>query len=1377
MSALPSAKLLLVDDQPDSLMLLAKALEPLAIEIIAVNSGEAAIAEVKQSEFALIVLDVKMPGLDGFQTASLIRTLPNCAATPIIFITAHAIQPDQIFHGYETGAIDYLIKPINVLILLSKARLYLQFFQQQKVLQNHSYYLENLVEANTLSLIRSNQSLQIEVRRRRRLEQILKIIAQSFSRQGLQDSLQTMVKNLSKVTGITHVWFKESSTARVKLDPMPKPALIDSPWIFYATQGHVTQGLPDSCQGLLQNHLLVSVDQAQVIPIASGDPDDTAPPSMRDGQTPQTPWKPLEPSSVNVEPHAVLGQIALSAHHQQWQGQFGFIADTTFGDRQLMTETLQISAERICLEIDYHFEQTARRKIESLNRHILSAISDAVFITKTSGEFTFICPNVHHIFAYSIADVEAMGNIQALLGPLNLDVSQLAETGELKNCPYTIQDKAGKSHNLLVTIKKVEINDGDYLFTCRDISERVEAERRIQENEANFRNIFTHVSDGLLVINQTNQICFANASAEKFLTPSSQALIRQAWQTEATIQRFELDIDQTPQTHCTVDVVITDMQWQGEPAKLASLRDITERKVMENQLRENEQKYYHLLENINSGVIVHSADAKIIYANPIAKQFLGLTAIENREIEDYQWQLFDSDGEVIAPQDFPVHRVLAHQEPLTNFEIGIYRQDLKLILWSLVNAYPEFDEQQQLQRVIVTFSEITERKQAEIELKTINENLEFLIEERTQVLEATNEQLLQEIAEREKVSQVLAHQEARYRALVRDASDAIIVTTMDLKILEVNHRTIALSGYAEGELIDQSLTNLNLFAEQFNRQQKVFWRTLNHQKIAQLSDVKLRKNTGELISVDISASIITYEDDAIIKFIVHDITLQKTIQIQLEQENHFRQQILDNMVEGLCICHEIPEFPFVHFTVWNPMMEKITGYSQADINRLGWYQQLYPDQNYQKRAIARMKAMRKGNNILAEEWQITRKDGNVRTIQISTALLKNSQNKTNVLALIQDITHQKEQIKIIEENELTFRSIVENLPIFFGMRDPDHQQWYYINPYFKILTGYESQAMYDNPLLWRQFFHPEDLATFLKRLETGFPYGEQLDFRMTKKDGTEIWLRVLEFLIDEQYTDARVVSFAQDITEIKRAEAEVYKALNKERELNQIKSQFVDIVSHEFRTPLTSILGFSELLTRHFDRLSSEKKLHYITNIQNASLRLSQLIDDVLRISRYDANKLEISLGITNIEFLGNEIIEAFGCGLGKDHRLQFNYHLPPGIKCLLDVNLLRHVLDNLLSNAIKYSPVGSTVTLEISQADDQLLFQVSDQGIGIPEADQEALFEAFHRASNVGDVPGTGLGLSIVKRYVSFQGGRVDFVSVPNQGTTFVVRLPMVVS
>ncbi|WLT38441.1 hypothetical protein NON20_00485 [Synechocystis sp. B12] len=152
-----------------------------------------------------------------------------------------------------------------------------------------------------------------------------------------------------------------------------------------------------------------------------------------------------------------------------------------------------------------------------------------------------------------------------------------------------------------------------------------------------------------------------------------------------------------------------------------------------------------------------------------------------------------------------------------------------------------------------------------------------------------------------------------------------------------------------------------------------------------------------------------------------------------------------------------------------------------------------------------------------------------------------------------------------------------------------------------------------------------------------FFYGE--------KDGTQIWAQTVEFLVDDLSDTARVVVFGQDITDIKRAEIETLRSLVKERQLNEAKSQFVDIVSHEFRTPLTSIIGFGELLSKYFDRLSTEKKQQYINNIQNSSQRLKQLIDDVLSISRYDANKIEIELGNINLRNLANDLIENFSCG------------------------------------------------------------------------------------------------------------------------------------
>ncbi|QHV01831.1 PAS domain S-box protein [Synechocystis sp. CACIAM 05] len=1036
---------------------------------------------------------------------------------------------------------------------------------------------------------------------------------------------------------------------------------------------------------------------------------------------------------------------------------------------QLFQQKQTLQYYNNCLENSVksvHFD-VKNNHSEQLSEIILANISDTVFVTDLSGKFTFICSNIDNIFGYSLAEVNAMGTVETLLGDFRFNEYELKEKGELKNLRHDVQDKQGKIHYLLINLKKVAINGGIYLYSCRDISEWARKEQAIRNSEANFRDIFASIKDGLLVLDQDNYICYANAQAVKLLNCTLEELVGTIG---SPLEDTEFSLPVDDGTIYTVDVSVTEITWYGQTAKLVSLRDISDRKRMENQLRENQNKYYRLLENLDNGVIVHNANAEIVYANPKAESFLGLTDLEGRDIDDEYWIFFDKEGEKLEKEEFPVAQVLADQSSLKNFEMGIYRPDTDQLLWAYINAYPEFYNEDTIQEIIVTFSDITERKLAEIQLKTINENLEVLIEERTSELESSNSQLLQEIIEKEQVSITLTTQEAKYRALVRDAGDAIILITIDFIVLEVNYRAVELSGYDQEELIGHSLLDLRLLTPEFYAQQRHFWRTLKRKQISQLTDVRLVKKSGELISVDISASVITYENHSIVQCIVHDITLQKTIQAQLQRENYFRRQLLEKMVEGLFVCYEVEQFPFLQFTVWNPMMKNITGYSQEEINQCGWYETLYSHGQPQEAVRVRMKAVALGLDMVKEEWQIIRRDGALRTVEISTALIT-SNNQTNILAVIQDITDQKRQLQIIQNNEATLRCIVENLPIFFGMRTINFSNWYYINPSFESLTGYTPDEMYEDPLLWQKI-HREEYAENLEQARPNL--GEWTIFSMEKKDGTQIWAQTVEFLVDDLSDTARVVVFGQDITDIKRAEIETLRSLVKERQLNEAKSQFVDIVSHEFRTPLTSIIGFGELLSKYFDRLSTEKKQQYINNIQNSSQRLKQLIDDVLSISRYDANKIEIELGNINLRNLANDLIENFSCGLGSEHNFELNYHLKPDEHSLVDVRLLRHILENILSNAIKYSAPGSTITLDISKDEEHLLFQVRDEGIGIPLQDQEKLFEAFHRASNVGDIPGTGLGLSIVKRYVEFQGGTIEVISMPGKGTTMVIKLPL---
>jgi signal transduction histidine kinase len=249
-----------------------------------------------------------------------------------------------------------------------------------------------------------------------------------------------------------------------------------------------------------------------------------------------------------------------------------------------------------------------------------------------------------------------------------------------------------------------------------------------------------------------------------------------------------------------------------------------------------------------------------------------------------------------------------------------------------------------------------------------------------------------------------------------------------------------------------------------------------------------------------------------------------------------------------------------------------------------------------------------------------------------------------------------------------------------------------------------------------------------------------------------------------------------------QAEIAVLQALKKEKEMREIKSRFISMVSHEFRNPLSTILTSTELLSNHNHQLNASKRHEYINHIQNAVKHLNNLLNDVLVIGKAEEYKLEFNPAPLNLEeFCQNLAAEMQICASDK-HQIIFKCQCrctppdkaKPQVKLpWFDEKLLRQILTNLLANAVKYSPQGGTVSFDLFCEKNEVIFRISDEGIGIPPADQENLFESFHRATNVGRIPGTGLGLSIVKHYVELHGGEITFASKVGVGTTFIVTLP----
>lgn len=269
------------------------------------------------------------------------------------------------------------------------------------------------------------------------------------------------------------------------------------------------------------------------------------------------------------------------------------------------------------------------------------------------------------------------------------------------------------------------------------------------------------------------------------------------------------------------------------------------------------------------------------------------------------------------------------------------------------------------------------------------------------------------------------------------------------------------------------------------------------------------------------------------------------------------------------------------------------------------------------------------------------------------------------------------------------------------------------------------------------------------------------------RDEMSIFAQAFEVMVNSVQTRE------QQIREGKKVEDEMRRALQVERELNALKSRFVSIVSHEFRTPLTVLRTSAELLEKYGHLATEEKKHVYFQRIRAAITNMTQLLEDVLVVGRAEAGKLDFKPCPLDLEAFCREIVEEIQHGVGLDHRIVFQPQAQFGDACL-DQNLLRPILTNLLSNAVKYSERGSQIDFILSRENELAIFEVTDRGIGIPQADQPHLFELFHRASNVDTIRGTGLGLAIVHQCVTRHQGHISFVSRENVGTTFKVRLPL---
>ncbi|MGZ8941044.1 MAG: PAS domain-containing sensor histidine kinase, partial [Limisphaerales bacterium] len=422
-----------------------------------------------------------------------------------------------------------------------------------------------------------------------------------------------------------------------------------------------------------------------------------------------------------------------------------------------------------------------------------------------------------------------------------------------------------------------------------------------------------------------------------------------------------------------------------------------------------------------------------------------------------------------------------------------------------------------------------------------------------------------------------------------------------------------------------------------------------------------------------------------------------------------------------------------------------------------------------------------GEPLFIEE-PVTSSSGETHWLQTTKAPIVSADGKSKyVLGVATDITARRNAEEALRHNEELLRTVLENFPIGVWIVDATGTITHGNSAGKQIWMGAKYiglEAFGEYKGWWadtgKRIAAVEwAVARAISKGETSL--NEEIEIEAF--DGVRKYILNSAIpIFDLQQTIQGAIIVNQDITERKQNEKRIREAFEKEKELGELKSRFVLMASHEFRTPLASILALTETLLAYRHRLADEQIEQRLGKIQEQVGHLKAIMEDVLQLARLQARRTEFNPTLLNLDSLCRTILDEFQSQSDEAHHLLYicNDAL---YEMKLDKKLIRQAINNLVSNALKYSPADSTIMVNLSYTSEALVLTVRDEGIGIPAPDLDHLFEPFHRAVNVGTISGTGLGLVIAKEAIELHSGTITVESQVGIGTAFTITIPLFVS
>lgn len=622
---------------------------------------------------------------------------------------------------------------------------------------------------------------------------------------------------------------------------------------------------------------------------------------------------------------------------------------------------------------------------------------------------------------------------------------------------------------------------------------------------------------------------------------------------------------------------------------------------------------------------------------------------------------------------------------------------------------------------------------------------------------------IRDISSRRVAEHAMRQSEERYRAVIENADEGMIVIQNE-KVAYANARAADIASISLQEIRQIGfLHRIHPDDHQLvlDRQR----RRLAGENVPSRYELRLLMPDGAVRWIGISVTVVPWNGTPAILTFFSDISQRKKLEEKLRSTLEERETILENSLAGIAFLT-----PDGAFKWSNQAMKRMFGAADGSQEPKDWRSLFASHEAYEQVADDITACLNEGR-AYQNDLQMRRLDGSLIWVTATGKAVSVLDKTQGSVWALMDITARKELEAALARTSSEREAIFNSALVGISFNVDRRIQW--VNAKYEEMTGYSARQLvgqstrmlYDND----ESFEADGKKTRLALQRDGV-YIEERQFR--RSDGEILWAQLAGRCVHGRQPEAGVIWTLLDITERRQAEDNIRAALKREKELNDLRSRFVSMTSHEFRTPLAAILSAAELVRDYSDRMPAAEKVELLESIGAGVQRMARMLDRVLLIGQVNAQMLEFRPHQTDLLTLCHTLADEARVLLPKANcKVVTQFENIPAER-LFDAKLLRHMLANLLSNAVKYSPTGGEVLFRILDQAGKTVFEVQDYGIGIPQDELPHLFESFHRASNVGDIPGTGLGLAIVKNSVELHGGTIEVQSESGKGTCFRIML-----